>query len=73
MLYFHLQRALRTLLKLKQITLIHEADESVIMEPFWVNKHTHTHTHTAEEPERLSILKEKDYRSVTHAVYTRAL
>lgn len=69
MLYFHLQRALRTLLKLKQITLIHEADKSVTMEPFWVNKHTHT----KEESERLSALKEKNYRSVIHAVHTSVL
>lgn len=73
MLHFHLQRALRTLLKIKQITLNHEADKSVIMEPFRVNKHTHIHTHTVEDSERLSILKEKNYGSVIHAVYTRAL
>lgn len=42
------------------------------MEPFWVNKHTHTHTHTVEDSERLSILKEKNYGSVIHTVYTRA-
>lgn len=49
---------------------MYKADKSITMEPFWVDTKTYTHTQSRRS-DRLSKLKENNYESVSHAIYTR--